>query len=176
MKKLILALLCFASPALAQAPQSFPTYINGLTPATQANPTDLMYLLQGGLSRSIQLGFQASVNFVQPPANSIGISGVGAAPTLANSPTGALFVTAASGVTLQGKGATNDLVLRNAVGGAVLFIPTTTTQVNIPQGPLTLGNNAGSGAQLTMFGSASGNTIITANSTGLLNIDRKSVV
>ncbi len=63
-----------------------------------------------------------------PAAGTIGIGGEASVPTFAANGEAAMFITSTTGgISLMGKGSTNDLTVYNASGSAVITIPTGTT-------------------------------------------------
>ena len=162
MKKLILALLCFASPAFGQASQQFPQYINGLPAATQVGANDLFYILQGGVSRSAALGSipvaALSANgTVAPtvPAGQTVIGGLFNTPTLANIGSGLLSETNGGGIHLQGNGTVNDITIVNKNALVAMSVPTGTVNV-------TVGGALSSGTSPTL---ASASTVLSSRNT-----------
>lgn len=76
--------------------------------------------------------FQTSYTTVPiPTVGQVVITGnPGGAPGLTNSPSGVVMLTTTSGLNLQGMGSSNDFVLRNKSGSAVIAVPTGTQNAN----------------------------------------------
>lgn len=80
MKRFLLALaLLLPLPALAQSPEQFNAFVGGLAAATTVNPTDYVYILQGGVSK------RAPVNQIQTISSVANVDGtVTVSPTIGN--------------------------------------------------------------------------------------------
>jgi hypothetical protein len=103
-----------SNPAVAQQTLTFPTYISGLSAASTANNSDLLYLLQAGSSKKITVGTLSGGIIFQPP-------GAGAiARTMDAKFTEWPTTTDYSSATLA-------YTYLNSVGGGTIFVPGNTT-------------------------------------------------